>query len=202
MARIAAVLLAAGASRRFGEANKLLADIGGDPLIRRVARVLVESGFAEIIAVTGGDSQSCSAALQGLPVRFVHNEVWEVGMGGSIAAGIRALAHEIDGAFIVPGDMPFLSAAVLRQLVAEFERSGSEKIVFPATPEGDQRNPVLWPRRYFPQLTALQGTEGAKRLLQYAGAETIRVIVDDPIEFSDVDTQADLEAARARLKST
>ena len=202
MARIAAVLLAAGASRRFGEANKLLADIGGEPLVRRVARVLVASGLAEIIAVTGGEPKSCTAALDGLPVRCVHNESWAAGMGGSIAAGIRALALKIDGAFIVPGDMPFLDAALFRQLVAEFDGSGGGKIVFAATPEGEQRNPVLWPRRYFPQLAALRGPEGAKRLLQRAGAETIRVIVEDPIEFSDVDTPADLQAARVRLKST
>ena len=202
MARIAAVLLAAGASRRFGEENKLFADIGGEPLVRRVARVLVESGLAEIIAVTGGDSQSCIAALEGLPVRCVHNESWEAGMGGSIAAGVRELGPVTDGAFIVPGDMPFLSSAVLAQLVAEFERSGAGKIVFPVTPEGEQRNPVLWPRRYFPQLAALRGSEGAKRLMQSAGAEAVRVIVEDAIEFSDVDTPADLQAARARLKST
>ena len=71
--------------------------------------------------------------------------------------------------------------------------------MFPAAPAGGQRNPVLWPRRFFPKLMFLSGAEGAKRLLRSVVSETISVTADDPAVFADVDTSADLEAARALL---
>jgi len=61
--------------------------------------------------------------------------------------------------------------------------------VFPAAPAGGQRNPVLWPRRFFPKLMFLSGAEGAKRLLRSVVSETISVTADDPAVFADVDTR-------------
>jgi molybdenum cofactor cytidylyltransferase len=199
MANVGAILLAAGASQRFGTESKLLADIGGEPLVRRVARVLVRTGLKDLVVVTGHEQRICQQALEGLPVRYVNNTDWQSGMGSSIATGVSALDGEVDGAFIVPGDMPFLTAALLQTMAAEFARAGQQTIVFPATPTGEQRNPVLWPRRFFPKLMFLSGAEGAKRLLLSVVSETISVTADDPAVFADVDTSADLEAARALL---
>jgi molybdenum cofactor cytidylyltransferase len=70
--------------------------------------------------------------------------------------------------------------------------------VFPATAAGEQRNPVLWPRRFFPKLMALSGREGAKRLLQSLGSESVSIVADDAGTFADIDTIADLEASLDR----
>jgi molybdenum cofactor cytidylyltransferase len=201
MAEIGAVLLAAGASQRFGPPGKLLADIGGEALVRRVARVLVASGLRDIVAVTGGQQEACREALADLPVRIVFNAQWSSGMGSSIAAGVAELGEGLDGAFIVPADMPFLAPDVLRGMRAAFERAGHDKIVYAATAAGEQRNPVLWPSHHFAALAALTGPRGAKRLIEAHAGEAIAVPVDD-WALSDIDTPADLDAARARLTRT
>lgn len=199
MARIGAVLLAAGASRRFGPESKLLADVGGQPLITRVFREVVKGGVEQIVVVTGFEAERIQAALKGLRARFVHNADWAGGMGCSIATGITALTRDLDGAFIVPSDMPFIATRVLRALIDEFKRAGSQSIVFPATPSGEQRNPVLWPRRMFVPLTMLCGPEGAKRLLAAQADQCRKVVVDDVSVFADIDTMADLLEARGCL---
>lgn len=199
--KVGTVLLAAGGSRRFGPKDKLLADVGGEPLLRRAACAAAESGARGIIVVSGAGHQRYEAALHGLPARCVHNADWEKGIGGSIATGVRALDLDADGAFIVPGDMPFLTPELFRGLIAAFVRERARPIVFPAEAGGAQRNPVLWPRRFFPQLSSLNGAEGGKRLLAQAPFdEKIAVTVDDASVLWDVDTEADLARARAFLE--
>ena len=191
MTEVAAVVLAAGASTRFGTANKLVAEINGRPLVRATADAVLGAGIAEVVVVTGSDAPLIEPALEGLPVRFVHNAHWQDGMGSSIATGVAALRDTAGAAFIVPGDMPLLTVGLLRSLIAAFERHSGAPIVYPATPDGAQRNPVLWPSRLFPELRALSGPEGAKALLRPLLAES--VVVDcDPAIFVDIDTPADL----------
>jgi molybdenum cofactor cytidylyltransferase len=135
MAEIGAVLLAAGASQRFGVDNKLLADIGGKPLIRWVAEEIVHSG-AEVIVVTGCDHLLIEKALEGLPLRFAHNMNWPRGMGSSIAVGVIARGSQALGVFIVPGDLPFLRSDLLKDLMAIFNESVRASIVYPTTLRG------------------------------------------------------------------
>ena len=124
MPGIGAIVLAAGASQRFGADNKLLASIGGEPLVRRVVQALVRGGIADIVVVTGHERALIEAALDALPVRFAHNENWASGMASSIVTGVSALPAAVDGAFIVPGDMPFLTAAVIERLTEVFDEHG------------------------------------------------------------------------------
>lgn len=192
MNQLGAILLAAGASRRFGEANKLLADLGGKPLLCHVADAILKSGAADIVVVTGHDREAVEAALARLPLRFVHNEDWSTGMGRSIARGVRALRPDTHAAFVVPGDMPNLTAAFLAALAGRYRDAAGEPIVVPTTAEGEQRNPVLWPRRFFDRLGALDGPKGGKDLLERARAETTRVPVSEASVFADIDTPSDL----------
>lgn len=199
MARLAAVVLAAGASNRFGAENKLLAPIGGTPLVRRVIAEILAGQIADVIVVTGCDRAAIERALADLPTTMAHNADWQAGLGSSIATGVRALASDTDAAFIVPADLPFLKSDLLKTLVCEFEQRQSRSIIYPATQAGEQRNPVLWPRRYFPKLCALTGHEGAKRLLRQCESETRAVIVANDAALRDVDTPADLDAARDQI---
>jgi molybdenum cofactor cytidylyltransferase len=200
MAEICAVLLAAGASQRFGADNKLLANIGGKPLIRWVAEETVRSG-AEVVAVTGCDHLLIEKALEDLPLRFAHNLGWRRGVGSSIAAGVMALGSQALGAFILPGDMPFLTSALLKNLMATFNESRGASIVYPTTLVGEQRKPVLWPRRFFPLLASLSGTGGAKHLLATSKDSQKPVPVVDEGAFVDIDFPADLETARSRCRT-
>ena len=199
MAEICAVLLAAGASQRFGADNKLLANIGGKPLIRWVAEKIMHSD-ADVVAVTGCDYLLIEEALEGLPLRFAHNLNWTRGLGSSIAAGVMALSSQAVGTFIVPGDMPFLTSALLKDLMAAFNESRGRSIVYPITRAGEQRNPVLWPRRFFPLLASLSGSAGAKHLLATSINSQMPVPVVDEGAFADVDLPADLETARSQWR--
>ena len=189
---IAAVILAAGASRRFGAANKLLADVGGEPLIARVVKRVAGTGCSRIVVVTAVRSGPIRAALDGLPVTLVANPAAARGMGTSIAAGIASLAPDVSAALIVPGDMPNVSTALIDALIAAFQGSGSGRIVHAAARDGTQRNPVLWPRTYFSDLARLDGDHGGKSLLAAHRSDTLAVTVARDDELIDVDTMDDL----------
>ena len=111
--RIGAVLLAAGASTRFGTANKLLAEFGGTPMLRHVAEAIRDSGVHEIVVVTGYEREIVCRRSRRHYVGFVHNADWQAGLGGSVAAGVAAVSPECEAVFIVPGDMPRLPAEML-----------------------------------------------------------------------------------------
>jgi molybdenum cofactor cytidylyltransferase len=194
--RVAAVLLAAGSSERFGRENKLLAEICGEPLLRRVARVVIAAGLSDVVVVTGHQSECCRGVLKGLAIRYVHNTDWPYGMGKSIAAGIEALHPACQGVFIVPTDMPNLTSTLFVRLRAAFDVSGGSTIVFPVTSTGEQRNPVLWPQAFFPDLRALSGATGAKTLLLRHTRQSHVVPLGSDGEAADIDTLADLTAAR------
>jgi molybdenum cofactor cytidylyltransferase len=194
-----AVLLAAGASRRFGSENKLLTDIGGLPLIRRVAEEIDQSSVNGIVVVTGCDQSLVERALDGLLLNFAHNPNWPAGMGSSIAVGISALDPNAQGALVVPGDMPFLTSSLFDRVILAFREAQFEPIVFPASAAGEQRNPVLWPRRFFPLLTSLKGAEGGKRLLASLAGSCKALPVPNEVALADVDTPKDLAVARAHM---
>ncbi len=193
-ASLAAVLLAGGASRRFGAHNKLLAVVDGVPMVRRVAQQILAAGIADVIVVTGAEHDAYVQALYGLPVRFVLNPAWGEGMGGSIAAGVRLVGEDVDGVFIVPGDLPNLTDALFgtsrSRVRSERWRQGRGA--------GDRRRrtakpPVLWPRSAFAALAALSGAKGGKSLLDTLGAKRLDVAFDDATLFADIDTQADFD---------
>ena len=188
---LAAVLLAGGASRRFGDDNKLLADVGGIPIITKVAREILAGGVDELIVVTGAEHDAYVAALGGVPARFTPNADWTAGLGGSIAAGVHVISETAQGVFIVPGDLPNLTAAVFRRLGAAFSEGAGARVVVPVTAEGAQRNPVLWPRPLFPRLAALAGRNGGKSLLDTLGDQRVDVPFDDESVFADIDTPDD-----------
>src|SRR5690606_32041350 len=141
--RVAALLLAAGSSLRFGKGNKLLADVAGRPLICWTAAAIVASRISELVVVTGPEPESIRAALAGLPARFVHNPDHLAGMGGSVAVGVRALGANCTGVVICPGDMPAITPELVDALIGAFEETGCHRIVRPVMPDGRPGNPVL-----------------------------------------------------------
>ena len=189
---VTAILLAAGASRRFGAGNKLLALVEGEPMIRRVARTLANSSVDAIVVVTGPNGEAIEKALEGLPLRYIANTEHTAGMGRSIAVGIGAIGSAASGALIVPGDMPHLPTHLVDALVSSFESSGYDSIVHPILPDGSQRNPVLWPRRRFADLARLDGHDGAKTLIGADIRSRQMILVSSERVFVDVDVPSDL----------
>jgi molybdenum cofactor cytidylyltransferase len=186
--RVGVVVLAAGCSSRFGPDNKLLADVGGRAMIAVVIETMARTvGIDNLLAVTGYDRAAVEQELAPMAVRTVFNENWSEGMGASIAFGIASVGPELDGVFIVPGDMPLITQDLLQRLISQFTAVGGEAIVFPTTAAGEQRNPVLWPRRYFSELAALRGPEGGKRVLHNLAAHWSSVGAKDDDQLLDID---------------
>lgn len=187
-----AVLLAAGASQRFGEENKLLTEIEGTALVRRVAQRLAASRVAGIVAVTGFEADRIREALTGLDVEFAENHEFADGLASSIKCGVAALPRDAAGVMIVLGDMPGVSQAHLDGLITVFEED-REKIVYPEREDGTQGNPVIWPARYFTELQQLTGDAGAKQLISLHEKAARPVPISSDEALGDIDTPGDLE---------
>jgi molybdenum cofactor cytidylyltransferase len=167
-------------------------------MVRVVANALLGAKCVdEVLVVTGHDAPAVEGVLDGLKVRFVFNADWRDGMGGSIALGVSKLAANVDGALIVPGDMPFLTPSVIECLGARFRERDGDSIIFPATPDGEQRNPVIWPRRFFGLLEGLTGPHGGKILLSDLADSCSAVFTADEKALLDIDAPHDVSDASA-----
>ncbi|MGH1419228.1 MAG: nucleotidyltransferase family protein [Hyphomicrobiaceae bacterium] len=194
---IAAVIIAAGRSRRFGATDKRLALIDGEALLCRVIRRVATSAVSFIGVVTAPAPDESADVLQilaDLPVTQISNSQYAEGMGTSISAGIAALETSIDAALIVPADMPEISPELINLLIKAFEDRGGESVFVPVDAGGRQRNPVLWPRKLFRELEGLDGASGAKPLIK-AHKDVVETLTwPDSAAFGDIDTREELQA--------
>ena len=195
LADIACIVLAAGRSTRMGEANKLLAELGGKPMVRRVVEAALASGARPVLVVTGHQAASVQAALGGLDVTFVGNPDFASGLSSSLKAGIRAVPASADGVLVLLGDMPQITGAHLDRLIAAFSAEQGAAIVVP-THEGRRGNPVLWPRTRFAEMLQLEGDAGARRLMAAHADEVREVDLGAGAIFADVDTPEALAQLR------
>jgi molybdenum cofactor cytidylyltransferase len=197
--RIAAVVLAAGRSTRMGGPNKLVAEIGGKPLVCIAAEQALASRADPVIVVTGHQRERVAAALAGLPVRLVHNPDFAQGLGTSVKAGIAAVPAEADGAVVCLGDMPQVDAALIDRLIAAFNPEQVALAVVPVM-DGKRGNPVLWSRRFFPDLMALEGDVGARNLIARYSEAVVEVPVVGNAALVDIDTPEALIGVRAEIE--
>jgi molybdenum cofactor cytidylyltransferase len=198
---IAAVVLAAGKSSRMGGPNKLLAQIGGRPLVRHVVDAALASRARPVVVVTGHQRDKVEAALAGLPIKFVHNPHFADGLGTSLKAGIAALPAEVDGAIVCLGDMPQVDARLIDRLIGAFDPDHGALVVVP-TIDGKRGNPVVWSRRFFPDLMTVEGDVGARYLIGRYTEAVAEVPLTGTAALTDVDTPEALEAVRAELERT
>ena len=194
--RIAALVLAAGRSTRMGPENKLLADVAGTPIVRRVVETALRSAARPVHVVIGHQADSVRAALAGLDVTFVANAHYADGLSASLRTGLAGLPPEIDGAIVILGDMPEIAPGLIDRLIAAFEPKESRGIVVPVS-GGKRGNPVLWGRAYFAGMADVTGDTGAKHLLGMHAAEIVEIAADAAIH-TDIDTPDALAALRAR----
>lgn len=195
MPAVAAVVLAAGRSTRMGGPNKLLQEVGGRPLVRIAVENALASRARPVIVVTGHQEEAVRAALAGLDVRFAANPDYAEGMSTSVRTGIAAVPAEADAAVICLGDMPGVDAALIDRLIAAFEPARGALVALPSV-AGRRGNPVLWARRFFDELKALQGDSGARQILKAHADAVVEIAVDGEGPVFDVDTPEALTLAR------
>jgi molybdenum cofactor cytidylyltransferase len=197
--QVAAVVLAAGRSTRMGAINKMLAEIGGKPLVRIAAEQAVASNAKPVIVVTGHEREKVEAALKGLPVRLVHNSDYAEGLGTSLKAGIAAVPEKADAAIVCLGDMPQVDAPLINRLIAALDPERGALVVVPSI-DGRRGNPVVWSRRFFHDLMSIQGDIGARHLIGSYAEVVVEVPVAGEAALTDVDTPESLSAVKTEIE--
>lgn len=188
--KIAGIILAAGSSSRMGNQNKLMIDINGVTILETVISTALKSDVNPLIVVLGNDADQFQKILKEYPVKFVKNYEWEKGMSSSIKAGIEALGDDVAGSMILLGDMPGISTKDLKSLLIKFCELDSQKIIYPVK-NGQQGNPVIFPKSYFNELTLLSGDRGAKSILN--DENSVGVEISSQGILFDIDTESDLK---------
>ncbi|HEX3954267.1 MAG TPA: molybdopterin-binding/glycosyltransferase family 2 protein [Stellaceae bacterium] len=192
--RIAALLLAAGKSSRMGS-NKMLEEIDGKPMVVRTAQRLLSSRARPIIAVLGNMADAVDAALGKLPIERARNPDFAEGLSTSVKCGIAALPPDIDGVIICLGDMPLVAARDIERLIAAFNPLEGRAIIVP-TRNGKRGNPVLWAKRFLPEMALLSGDVGARNLIAEHAELVAEIEMDSDSVLVDIDTPAALAALR------
>jgi len=187
----AAVIVAAGASRRLGQAKQLV-EIDGEPLLGRTVRQADQAGCQPIVAVLGFEAHRMRSILDGFKVIVVVNENWRAGMGSSMRCGVETalqISPPPDDILLMVCDQVRLSADVLRQLLRL--RGLANHPITAARYSGRLGVPAVFSPIFFPDLLDVSGDEGARGILER------NVALVGAVDFLegelDLDTPDDLE---------
>ncbi len=184
--RVGAIVLAAGESARMGRSKPLLPWDRGQTVIEAIVARLVALRLAEIVVVTGHRAAEVGRAVGHLPVRVVHNPEFQEGeMLSSLQAGLRALPDDTAACLVVMGDQPALNVRLVDRVLLAYAQ-GRGEIVAPVY-EGRRGHPVLFDRRYWPELLALESGAPRDVIARYPDAPHL-VPADDDSILRDIDT--------------
>jgi molybdenum cofactor cytidylyltransferase len=196
----AAIVLAAGLSRRMGDVNKLLIEINGIPMIRATVSACAAVCDAPVTVVTGHQASKIEQALAGLNVRFIHNPDYASAQAGSVVAGLNAVP-DAKTTLVVLGDQPLLDRAALERLLEVHRANDQTRITIPVN-GADRGNPLVIPLAMKPALLADKTNPGCRKFTRDNPDKVHRFDCQDPAYFTDLDTQEDLksfQAGQARL---
>jgi len=192
--RAAAVILAAGASRRMGK-NKMLLQLDGESLVRRAARRALGAGLSPVVVVVGHEADRLRAELKDLPVEFAVNSDYTGPTSGSLHQGLNALGSDVDAVVVMLGDMVRVSAETLAMLIAAARGTDAPLVV---SRYGDvTAPPLLFRRALFGELLAWTGEGCGKAVVQAHKHEAMYVDRPEAL-LVDVDTPEDFAAVQSR----
>ena len=191
IARPWVVLLAAGASRRFG-GPKQLVRIGGQSLLRRMAECALASRPAGCVVVLGARARRLQRELDGLPVTIVVNRRWRSGLASSLSAGLAALPRHARAALVLLADQARIGPGDLQLLIAAWRTR--PRAIVAAYAHGMLLPPAVLPRRLFKDVRRLKGDRGARDWLRDPSRTVIGLEMPNAAE--DLDVPADIAALR------
>jgi len=175
-------------------ANKLLATIGGKPLVRIAVDAALRSQASPVVVVTGAYAGEVMAALSGMSVTEAFNPDHASGLASSLSVGLTRVPPDAEGAIVLLADMPGVECALIDRLIDAFQPG---RIVVPIY-RGQRGNPVVWSREFFPQLCKLSGDVGGRLVIE-ANAPAVIEVPAGAAVASDVDTPEALRAVGGRL---
>jgi len=192
----AGIVLAAGTSSRMGGRNKLLLEVGGEPLVRRAVGAALEGGLDPVVVVVGHEAGRVREALAGLGCRVVDNPDYERGMTTSLRAGVAALPEGTPAAVMILADMPRVTAGMLAELAAAHaaaEPSGRPPVVL-SEYGGVLAPPTLFDRALLPELLALPDDRCPRSVVK-RHRDAAAVLRWPAAALADLDRPEDLPAA-------
>ena len=195
-ARIAALILAAGQSRRMGPLNKLLQPVDGKPMVRWAVEAARESQADSVYVVVGHEAQAVRAALAGDAVSFIDNPDYADGISTSIRRAVATLPDEVDGVVVCLGDMPRIRPQQIDRLIAAFNPLEGRAICIP-TWRGKRGNPVLIGRQFFAEIQEISGDVGARYLIGQYPDLICEVEMGNDAVLVDIDTPQALDSLSA-----
>ncbi|MFZ5632483.1 MAG: nucleotidyltransferase family protein [Bacillota bacterium] len=184
---IGAVVLAAGVSSRLGVPKQLLV-YRGRPMLAVVVENLLKSPVDQVVVVLGHRADEVAVVLAGYRVEVVVNGAYSAGQATSLKAGLAALGGSVRAALFALGDQPLVKPQTIRLLVEQYKTSGG--IVAPFF-RGVRGNPVIFDRRFWPEINSLEGDVGAREVIQKHPERLHRVDVADRGVLIDIDTWED-----------
>jgi molybdenum cofactor cytidylyltransferase len=191
--KIAALILAAGRSSRFEDGHKLLVEIDGVPIVRRVCDAVAASRVDDVFLIVSGTRGPVAQAAGPGRWQVIDNPEAHEGLSTSLRAGLQRISNETSGVLVALADMPGLTTALVNALIAKFS-SAPTSIVFPEAHDGRRGHPIIWPSALFSALLAVQGDVGGKAILAQYKTLWNPLPCDDTGAFADIDTRADLRA--------
>jgi molybdenum cofactor cytidylyltransferase len=192
--RVAAVVLAAGGSSRFGSPKQLLS-WKGQTLLEYIVDTVLASSVQETVVVLGHEAERIGDLLRDRPLRIVVNEEWESGQSSSVRVGIETLPEGCDACLFVLADQPNVTTELIDAVVTRY-RQTLAPIVAPV--HRDRRgNPVLFDQGLFSELLKMRGDEGGRQVIQRHQQEVEAVEVGYQRPFLDIDTVEEYERAKS-----
>ena len=195
--QVAAIILAAGQSRRMGPVNKLLAEVDGRPMVAHAVAAAKASAIGPVVVVTGHEGDKVARAIGDQDVTVVANPRFAEGLSTSLAVGLSALPESVSAALVVLGDMPGITAGLINKLIAAYDPTEGRAICVP-THRGKRGNPVLWDRRFFGDMASISGDVGARHLIGSHGELVAEVEMADAAVLMDIDTPEALARLSAK----
>ena len=182
-----ALILAAGASRRFGSPKQLIR-VAGQSLLQRAVAHATELLGHSVTVVLGAHAAEIAETLPPSSAGVLINRNWQEGIGGSIRAGVQRLPGACDGVLIVLADQPLVVGETLRRLIAGWRRQPRQII---ASHYGSTTGvPAIFPRWCFADLSALRGDQGARVVIRRYADHVVRLA--HPEAAIDIDYPEDL----------
>jgi molybdenum cofactor cytidylyltransferase len=191
-----AMILAAGESRRMGEA-KLLLPFGGKTIIEIIIEKVIRSKVDKILVVLGSNKKKIKEKIRSFPLEFVFNRNYRSGMLSSIQAGFRALPEDTQAVLIILGDQPSISSEVIDKVIAAYKKT-KKGIVLPVY-KRERGHPVLIDTKYRQEVAKLSPKIGLRELVYNRPDDILEVEVETSSVLRDID---DVEDYRKELEKS
>lgn len=184
---VAGIVFAAGTSSRLGQ-NKLLVELGGEPVVRRSVRNAIEGGLAPVLVVLGFEANRARDALAGVACHPVDNPDFELGINRSLQVGLAAVPAEAVAAVVLLADMPLVTGAMIAAVVEAYRRSNAP-LVF-SQYEGVQAPPTLYDRSLFGEFRESEGEGAGRRIVERHRQDAVSIAFP-PDALADLDVPDD-----------